>query len=233
MNLALVIPAYDEAAVLGGTLGTLPPGLFTRVIVAANGCTDRTVEVARAHGAEVVETPERGYGAACLKALEVLDDPDTIVLWLQADGSENPTEAAALAAPIAAGRADLVIGSRVERAVPGALLPHQRFGNLVAATLIRLLFGHRYTDLGPFRAIRVGDLRRLNLRDRTYGWTVEMQVRALQHGLRVVEVPVSYGVRQGGEPKVAGRLGPSLRAGRIIISTILRLYLHPPAAAAR
>lgn len=230
MKLVLVIPAYDEEAVIGGTLSALPPGLFARVIVAVNGSRDGTARVAREHGAEVVETGERGYGAACLQAMRVLDDPEAIVVWLQADGSEDAGEAPALARPIEEGRADLVIGSRVARAQAGALLPHQRFGNAVASFLIQILFRHRYTDLGPFRAIRVRDLRRLGMRDRNFGWTVEMQVRALQEGLRVMEVPVSYGLRRAGTPKVAGNWRASLRAGHIIISTILRLSLRRPKA---
>jgi glycosyltransferase involved in cell wall biosynthesis len=224
MKLVLVIPAYDEEPVIGGTLRALPPDMFARVIVAVNGSRDGTARVAREHGAEVVETPERGYGAACLKALEVLDDPEAIVLWLQADGSEDAGEAVDLARPIEEGRADLVIGSRVARASAGALLPHQRFGNALASFLIRVLYGHRYTDLGPFRAIRVRDLRRLDLRDRNFGWTVEMQVRALQEGLRVVEVPVSYGLRRAGAPKVAGNWRASGRAGWVILVTIWRLF---------
>lgn len=222
--LVLVIPAYNEEDALPLTLRRLPVGLFSRVIVAANGCTDRTAQVARAAGAEVVETAERGYGAACLQALGALNEPNDIVLWLQADGSEDAAQARELAAPIERNEADLVIGSRtLGRALPGALLPHQRFGNWLASFLIRLAWGHRYTDLGPFRAIRVGTLRRLAMQDRNYGWTVEMQIRALQQGLRVVEVPVSYGLRQAGEPKVAGRLGASLKAGWVILTTVLRL----------
>ena len=226
--LVLVIPAYNEEPVIARTLTALPVGLFSRVIVAANGCTDGTAQAARAAGAEVVETPERGYGAACLKAMDVLNEPNDIVLWLQADGSEDAREAQALVAPIERNEADLVLGSRtLGHAAPGAILPHQRFGNVVASFLIRLFWRHRYSDLGPFRAIRVSHLRALNMQDRNYGWTVEMQIRALQHGLRVVEVPVSYGLRQAGEPKVAGRLGASLKAGQVIISTVLRLALHP------
>jgi len=221
----LVIPAFNEAPVLGRTLAALPAGMFGRVIVAANGCTDATVRVARAGGAEVVETPERGYGAACLAALAALDGEDDIVMWLQADGSEDARDAVALAAPIERGEAELVIGSRVRgQAERGALLPHQRLGNWLATRLILWRWGHAYTDLGPFRAIRVRDLRRLAMTDRGFGWTVEMQIRALQIGLRVVEVPVRYGLRQAGEPKVAGNWRASVMAGRVIISTVWRLW---------
>jgi glycosyltransferase involved in cell wall biosynthesis len=225
--LVLVIPAYNEEVVIGQTLARLPAGVFGRVIVAANGCTDRTAEVARAAGAEVVQTAERGYGAACLCALEALPDAADIVIFLQADGSEDASQARELAGPIERNEANLVIGSRtLGQAEAGALLPHQRFGNWLASFCIGLFWGRRFTDLGPFRAIRVGDLKALGMRDRNYGWTVEMQIRALQRGLRVVEIPVRYGLRQAGEPKIAGRLGPSLRAGQVILGTVFRLALQ-------
>ncbi len=221
-TLALIIPAYNEAEVIGETLDALPAGMFAQVIVAVNGSTDSTAAIARAHGATITETAERGYGAACLLAIaHVTAD---ITVFLQADGSEDASQTALLVAPLLAGEADLVLGSRtLGHALPGALLPHQRFGNLVATTLIRLLFRHDYSDLGPFRAIRTSTLRELGMLDRNYGWTVEMQVRALQRGLRVMEVPVRYGLRQAGVPKVAGRWDASLRAGWIILSTIARL----------
>jgi glycosyltransferase involved in cell wall biosynthesis len=220
----LVIPALNEAPVIGATLARVPAGLFRRVIVADNGSTDSTGHAAARAGATVVRCEERGYGAACLAAIESIDDGVEAVVFMQADGSEDPREAARLLSPILDGRADLVLGSRVlGRAAPGALLPHQRFGNWLATTLVRLLWGHAYTDLGPFRAIRLRHLRQLRMRDRNYGWTVEMQVRALQQGLRVVEVPVSYGVRAAGENKVSGNLKSSVRAGIKILSVIGRL----------
>lgn len=222
-TLALIIPAYNEAEVIGSTLDGLPAGMFAQVIVAVNGATDATAAVARAHGALAIETSERGYGAACLSALPHLTAD--IAVFLQADGSEDAAETPRLVVPIIAGQADLVLGSRtLGHALPGALLPHQRFGNWIATTAIRLLYGHSYSDLGPFRAIRTSRLQHLGMRDRNFGWTVEMQVRALQQGLRVMEVPVSYGMRQAGEPKVAGRWDASLRAGWVILSTIARLW---------
>lgn len=221
-TLALIIPACDEAEVIGDTLEGLPHGMFTQVIVAVNGSRDATAALARAHGATVVEIPERGYGAACLAAMPHLQAE--IVVFLQADGSEDAAETPRLVAPILAGEADLVLGSRtLGVAQAGALLPHQRFGNLVATHMIRLFFGHGYSDLGPFRALRTETLRGIGMRDRNFGWTVEMQVRALQQGLRVVEVPVRYGLRRAGEPKVAGRWDASLKAGWIILTTVLRL----------
>lgn len=222
---ALIIPALNEEDVIGTMLSRIPAGMFDWIIVADNGSTDRTGEVATEHGAIVVREPERGYGAACLKALDAVPAQCAVVVFMQADASEDPKDTEILLAPISNGRADLVIGSRVlGNADPGALLPHQQFGNDVAALLIRLLYGHRYTDLGPFRAIRMDALRRLRMRDRNYGWTVEMQVRALQEGLRVVEVPVSYHKRYAGVNKVSGNWKASLRAGWIIIITIGRLW---------
>lgn len=222
---ALIIPALNEEAVIGSTLASIAPTLFEAVVVADNGSEDRTAEIAAACGAMVISEPERGYGAACLRALAALPDAIEYVAFLQADGSEDPEEAVKLLAPLYDGRADLVIGSRTAgRAEKGALLAHQQFGNWLAVTMIRLLYGHRYTDLGPFRGVRVAALRRMGMRERNYGWTVEMQVRALQLGLRVMEVPVSYRKRVAGENKVSGNLRASVMAGYRIIATILRLW---------
>jgi hypothetical protein len=147
---------------------------------------------------------------------------------MQADGSEDPAHAVELLAPIYEGRADLVIGSRtLGRAEPGALLRHQAFGNALAVFLIRIFYGYRYTDLGPFRAIRLESLHRLRMQDRNFGWTVEMQVKALREGLRIMEIPVNYRRRLAGENKVSGNLWNSLRAGWKIIWTVLRWAAGP------
>lgn len=227
----LIIPALNEEAVIGATLSRLPPGLFHRVIVADNGSTDRTAEVARAHGAEVVFHPTPGYGAACMLALaSLVTEPASphcvyAVVFLQADLSEDPAQAARLLEPLYRDQADFVLGSRtMGRPDPGALLPHQRFGNWLATTLIGWLYQFRYTDLGPFRAIRLDALRRLRMQDRDYGWTVEMQVRAVQEGLRILEVPVTYHCRAAGVNKVSGQLGASLKAGAKILSVVFRLW---------
>ena len=229
LRAALVIPALNEEAVIAATLRAIPAGVFHLVIVADNGSTDRTVDAARACGATVVVEPERGYGAACLRALADLPPEVDVVVFLQADLSEDPREAPLLLAPIARGEADLVLGSRVlGRAEEGALLPHQAFGNWLATTLIRMLYGHRYTDLCAFRAIRRDALDRLRMQDRNYGWTVEMQVRALEHGLRIQEVPVSYRKRAAGVNKVSGNLRASVHAGWVILRTVLRLWWTRP-----
>lgn len=186
-----------------------------------NGSTDGTAEVARAHGARVVREDRRGYGRACLRGLAEVGEAQ-IVVFLDGDHSDHPQELPLLIQPILEDRADLVIGSRtLGHATSGALTPQQVFGNRLACLLIRLLLGHRYTDLGPFRAIRWDALQRLEMRDPTYGWTVEMQVKALRRGLRVVEVPVSYR-RRIGQSKISGTLTGSLKAGYKIILTILR-----------
>ena len=220
---ALIIPALNEAECLPLLFDAIPPDLFRWIIVADNGSTDGTAEIARARGAIVVCEPERGYGAASLAAMAALPDGAEILVWMQADLSEDPAEARELLAPIRAGEADMVIGSRSPgRADRGALLPHQRFGNRLSCFLMRVFWGPRYTDLGPFRAIRRDALERMAMQDRNYGWTIEMQIKAIQLGLRVVEIPVRYGNRIAGENKVSGNWRASARAGWVILRTVAR-----------
>jgi glycosyltransferase involved in cell wall biosynthesis len=224
LHSALIIPAHNEEPVIGQTLDAVPQGLFTTVIVADNGSSDRTAEVAARHGAAVVQISETGYGHACLAAIAVLPSEIEIVVFMQADLSEDPRDAASLIAPIEDGRADMVLGSRVlGRPEPGALLLHQRFGNWLSTTLIRWLFGRTFTDLGPFRAITREALLSLDMREKRYGWTVEMQVRAVQAGLRILEVPVPYKPRRAGTNKVSGNVKASFLAGARILWTVLRL----------
>lgn len=227
----VVIPALDEERSIGLVLSALPWALLERVVVADNGSTDGTAAVAAAAGATVVEARRRGYGSACLAGLAALGDlaPDDIVVFLDADFSDHPDELPLLLEPITAGRAELVIGSRaLGRAEPGSMLPQQRFGNALATFLIRLAFGHTYTDLGPFRAITGRALGVIAMADRDWGWTVEMQVRALQEGLAVVEVPVSYR-RRVGRSKIAGTVRGTLAAGVKILWTIALLRARGPA----
>jgi glycosyltransferase involved in cell wall biosynthesis len=222
---ALVIPALNEEAVIALTLRSVPEDLYRTIVVADNGSTDGTARIAASMGALVTYEPERGYGATCLRALANLPADIDIVVFMQADLSEDPAEARCLLAPIKDGRADMVIGSRtMGSATPGALLPHQIFGNWLSISLIRLLYGYRYTDLGPYRAIRRDALERLRMSDRNYGWTIEMQVRAIEEKLRILEVPISYRLRAAGENKVSGNLFASVRAGIKIVSTIFRLW---------
>jgi glycosyltransferase involved in cell wall biosynthesis len=223
-----VIPALDEEEALPGVLAELAGTAVRRIVVVDNGSRDRTGEVARAAGAVVVGEARRGYGAACLRGIAAcLADappPDAIV-FLDADGADDPAELPRLLAPLAAGRADLVIGSRVLRGArrePGALTPQARAGNLVATLLIRALYGVVHTDLGPYRAIRTDALRALDMRDLDFGWTAEMQVKAIRRGLRVVEVPTAWRRRRGGRSKISGTVLGVAGAGYKILTTIVR-----------
>ncbi len=221
----VVIPALDEAEALPRVLGDLPGAMLRNVVVVDNGSTDGTPAAAAAAGATVVHEPRRGYGSACLAGLEWIrsgGDPPDIVVFLDGDYSDHPDELPALVGPIADGRADLVVGSRTLGARErGALLPQARAGNAVAVALIRMLYGVRVTDLGPFRAIRWSALERLGMRDPDFGWTVEMQVKAARLGLRAMDVPVSYR-RRIGRSKISGTLVGSIRAGGKILLTVLR-----------
>jgi glycosyltransferase involved in cell wall biosynthesis len=225
-NLAIdvVIPALNEEASLPLVLADLPRPPVRRVVVADNGSRDGTARVAREAGAEVVAAPRPGYGSACLAGLAHLRQtgPPDVVVFVDADYSDHPDELPLLVEPIAAGRCDLVIGSRVlGRRERGALLPQARAGNLLACLLIRLLYGHSYTDLGPFRAARWAALERLGMADPDFGWTAEMQVKALREGLAVAEVPVSYR-RRTGVSKITGTVSGTLAAGTKILWTVLR-----------
>jgi glycosyltransferase involved in cell wall biosynthesis len=225
----VVIPALNEEASIPLVLAGLPRPLVRRVVVADNGSADGTARVAREGGAEVVAAARRGYGSACLAGLDHLRStgaPD-VVVFIDADYSDHPEELPRLVAPILAGEADLVIGSRVlgERE-PGALLPQARAGNLVACLLIRLFYGHRFTDLGPFRAIGWEALERLGMADPDFGWTAEMQVKAVKRGLRSTEVPVSYR-RRVGVSKITGTVSGTVRAGYKILWTVARHIRGP------
>jgi glycosyltransferase involved in cell wall biosynthesis len=226
MRAAVVIPARDEAAGLRHVLADLPRELVHEVIVVDNGSTDGTADVARRAGARVVSEPTPGYGRACLAGLATMDPAVEIVAFLDADYSDDPRELSQLLKPLAEGRADFVIGSRVAQAEPGSLTLQQRLGNRLACTLMRWCFGVRYTDLGPFRAIRREALERLSMRDQAFGWTVEMQAKAARRRLRVVEVPVRYR-RRIGRSKISGTLSGTLRAGTAILSTIVKVALDP------
>jgi glycosyltransferase involved in cell wall biosynthesis len=220
---ALIIPALNEERSIGQVLAEIPAGIFGQVLVVDNGSTDQTATVARSHGAVVLQEPRRGYGNACLRGMAHLDPETEVVVFLDADGSDFPAEAPQLIRPIAEGQADLVVGSReLGSREPGALNIHQRMGNRLAVWLTQALYGFRYTDLGPFRAIRLSSLKQLEMADRNYGWTIEMQVKALRKGLRVLEVPVSSRRRLAGASKVSGTFAGSIAAGFKILWTIAR-----------
>jgi glycosyltransferase involved in cell wall biosynthesis len=223
-SIDVVIPAYNEEASLPLVLEAIPSPPVSRIVVVDNNSSDTTSEVATAGGAEVVSERRPGYGSACLSGLDYLrrHKPGDIVVFLDADFSDHPEELPSLIAPISQGGFDLVIGSRVLGSrEPGALLPQARAGNLIACALIRALYGHRFTDLGPFRAITWPALESLDMSDPDFGWTAEMQVKALRRGLRVTEVPVSYRKRVG-VSKITGTVRGTILAGYKILWTVLR-----------
>lgn len=226
-KIAIVMPAHDEAEALPHVLAEIPRDMAPRIVVVDNASTDGTGDVARQHGAEVIREARPGYGSACLAGIGYLASmPPDILVILDADYSDYSEDLPLLLAPILAGEADLVCGSRVERADVGALRPHVRFGNALATGLIRLLFGFRYRDMGPFRAIRWEALRQLDMRDPAYGWNAEMQVKALQCGLVVAEVPVRYRTRVG-RSKISGTLRGTIGAGVGILLMIVTLRFAP------
>lgn len=220
----VVIPALNEERSLPLVLAELPTALVDEVIVVDNGSADRTGELAERLGATVVLEPRRGYGSACLAGLAHLwSAPPEVVVFLDADFSDSPAEIAELVAPILEDRADFVLGSRtLGKAEPGAIPPQARWGNVLATTLMYWLFGFRYTDMGPFRAIRASSLKKLGMCDPNYGWNMEMQVKAIQQGLRILEVPVSY-KRRVGISKISGTVRGTLAAGYKILYTLFKL----------
>lgn len=222
-RIALIIPALNEEQAIGGVISSLPDWL-DEIVVVDNGSSDQTAAVAANHGATVVHESRRGYGAACLAGLTHLAagrTPD-VVVFMDADRSDDPDDLPAILKPIISGTADMVIGSRVlGNADPGSLTPPQRFGNVLSAWLLRQLWGVQCTDLGPFRAMRFAHLIRLNMDDLDYGWTVQMQARAASANYRVVEVPVAYR-RRVGQSKISGTIRGVMGAGTKILSTIAR-----------
>ena len=222
MRVAVVIPALNEEEPLPLVLAELPRAMVDQVIVVDNGSTDATAARAQQAGAVVVREPRRGYGRACLTGLAALARDIDTVAFLDADHADYAEELPLVLAPLVDGRADLVIGTRTaDRAARSALTPQQRAGNALACWMVQQLWNVRYTDLGPLRAIRRQALERLAMRDRGFGWTVEMQVKAAQRGLRIVEVPVHYRPRIG-RSKISGTVGGTVRAGWGILTTILR-----------
>jgi len=225
----VVIPAFNEESSLPLVLTAIAHPPVNRVVVVDNNSTDGTARVAADGGATLVRETRPGYGSACLRGLAHLreNQPPDIVVFLDADYSDHPEQLPEVIAPILRDQADLVIGSRTlgERE-PGALLPQARVGNVIACLMIRVLYGHRYTDLGPFRAIRWSALEKLRMTDTDFGWTAEMQVKALRHGLRTVDVPVNYRKRVG-VSKITGTLKGTLLAGYKIVWTVLRYSIRP------
>jgi len=224
-DVAVVIPTFNEAESIASVVAELPRDIVGLVIVADGGSSDGTREKARRAGAEVIEVG-RGYGLACLKGAQAAAAAD-IVVFMDGDGADDPASIAAMIAPIRSGTYDFVIASRArgEREA-GSMAWHQILAGLVAGSLTRLLYGVRYTDMCAFRAIRRETLLALGMRELTYGWNLEMQMRVARAGLRVLELPVTYRCRIGGESKVAGSLRGSVKAGARIIATFARVAME-------
>lgn len=220
----LVIPAINEQESIGLVINAIPKGICTEIIVVDNNSIDHTAAIAKQHGATVLLQKLPGYGNACLKGLAYIKESGCdIVVFLDGDFSDYPEELPKLLKPILAGEADMVIGSRIKSLrEPGSMTPQQVFGNWLAVFLIRIFFRHRFTDLGPFRAITWQALEEINMEDKTYGWTVEMQVKAVKAKLRCINIPVRYRKRAGGESKVSGTIKGSVLAGIKIIKTIFK-----------
>ena len=224
-KLAVIIPALNEELSIGQVIRDIPKQMVNCIIVADNGSEDNTSEMAIKEGATVVFEPRRGYGRACLAGIAALPPETDIVAFMDADYSDHPEQIEDLLVALEDQQADLVIGSRVlGNRQKGSLAPQQRFGNWLSTRLIFLLFKFRYTDLGPFRMIRLRALRKLEMQDQNYGWTVEMQVKALQHRFKVVEIPVDYR-RRIGQSKVSGTFIGGFKAGVKILWTIGRLFV--------
>ena len=211
-EVSVVIPALNEAESIGSVVRSMPWGEIAECIVVDNGSTDGTADFARVAGARVVNSP-RGYGAACAAGALAAVETSDVLVFLDGDGSDDVTAMPQLVGPIVRNEADFVIGSRMRgKAAPGSINGAQVFAAKLIGTLVKLLYGFRYTDMGPFRAIRRECLEAMQMREMTYGWNLEMQIKALRMGLRVVEIPVDYRCRIGGESKVSGNLWASAKA---------------------
>jgi len=223
VTVAIIIPVLNEEQAIGRVLGDLPAHRRELVIVVDNGSSDRSAAVARAAGATVLFAPERGYGRACLKGLRWLDEQKIhprAVVFLDGDYSDYPIEIELLLRPLLAGDFDFVLGSRtLKKTSRRALTPQARFGNLLATRLIDLFWGFSYSDLGPFRALDYALLKKLKMDELTYGWTVQMQIRALKAQARILEIPVSYRYRMG-RSKISGTVKGTILAGSKILATI-------------
>lgn len=225
MRVSVIIPTYNEAQAIGRVLADVPSDLVSEVLVVDSNSIDGTAEIARKMGARVIQETRRGYGRACLTGLANVSSPD-IIVFLDGDYSDRPSELPVLLAPILEGHADITLGSRLlAKSNHGALPGHAAFGNRLSASLINLLYGLKISDLGPFRAARADVLCTLALEEPTYGWAVEMILKGALAGFTIVEVPVSYYPRIG-KSKISGTLKGTIGAGWFILSRIVRYYFR-------
>jgi glycosyltransferase involved in cell wall biosynthesis len=223
MPISVIIPALNEAESIGSVVASMPWSLIAECIVVDNGSTDATAAIARAAGARVI-TSQRGYGAACLAGSNAALPSSTILVYMDGDGSDIIGDLPRLTGPIANDEADFVLGSRIGgKREPGSMLPSQVFAGHMVGFLLRRLNGARYTDMGPFRAIRRSSLEQLKMQELTYGWNLEMQIKAAQHGLRIREITVDYRQRIGGVSKVSGDWKASIKAAYRIMEVLLRV----------
>jgi glycosyltransferase involved in cell wall biosynthesis len=223
-KVAIVIPALNEEPAIAQLLTEIPKDIAQWIIVVDNGSTDATAAVAKTAGVVVSEEPIRGYGRACLRGLRTAADLGAeVVIFMDGDGSDDPGDLPMMLAPVSEGRADCVIGSRVsKRSERGAIPPQARLGNWLVSRMIRLLYGVRLSDIGSFRVIRCSALEALQMREMTFGWPVEMLVKAARAGYRIVELPIHYRRRSHGRSKVAGTLVGSVKAAFYMVSATLR-----------
>jgi len=226
--ISVIIAALNEEEAIGQVIGSIPHDIADEVLVVDNGSSDRTAEVASTAGAWVIQEPQRGYGRAYRAGLRAISPNSQIVVFLDGDGSDCPGMMSTLVQPIIEGTHDFVIGSRTRgRRERGSMNPHQVFAGYMVGFFLRLLYGVRSTDMGPFRAIRREALENLQLREQTYGWPLEMQMKAARSGLRILEVPVDYRRRAGGESKIAGTVWGSIKAASRILFTLARIAIEP------
>ena len=224
MRVSVIIPALNEEETIADVVRGVPLATANEVIVVDNGSEDRTAERASSAGARVVEEPRQGYGRACAAGVQALSPDCEIVVFLDGDGSDCPELMDHLVEPIKQRLYDFVVGSRTRgRREPGSLNLQQVFAGRAAGLFLRALYGVRYTDMCPFRAIRREALESLGMREQTYGWNLEMQMRSARAGLRILEVPVNHRRRAGGESKVSGTLRGTLMAGARILATLARV----------
>jgi glycosyltransferase involved in cell wall biosynthesis len=228
-GITVIIPTLNEADAIKGVVAELPRDIVSEIIVADSGSTDGTADIARAAGAKLLALTERGYGRACAAAAKAADPASDILVFMDGDGADRADLIAQLVAPIRAGAQDFVLAARTKKLrETNAMSVHQVFAGWSLGLAIGAVTGTRYTDMCAFRAIRRDALETLPMREMTYGWNIEMQILAARAGLRILEVPLPYRRRAGGESKVAGSLRGTIRASTRIITTFFRVILQPP-----